>query len=117
MEEFGTVIGKKNNLIIVRNNNTNEILKFKNKINADLSDNIIINKENIVKSKFNVILYFIPFIFMIAGFFIGMLFNNQIYQFSLMVGCLLLGLIILFVINIFYLKKEFKYNLKLVNQE
>lgn len=115
MEEFGTVIGKKNNVIIVRNNNTNEILNFKNKINADLSDNIIINKESFVKSKFSVILYFIPFIFMIAGFFIGVLFNNQIYQYLLMLGCLLLGLVALFVIDKFYLKRKFKYNLILDN--
>ena len=114
MEYTGKVYSKNKKNVIVRLNEEDSLncfVKVKNTLGVDIADEVKIRKTDLKKSRWIVLFYFIPLITTISMFFVGMVFKNEIYRYIFMFCGFLIGFLILILIDLFYIKKTFAFNL------
>ena len=90
--------------------------KFVAKTTEQLNKQDVVNLyKKLAKNEINIFVYLLPIMLFILGFGFGFLFKTELYHFLLILGVTFLGLIVLVIVRVYFLKKnKIKYIVKKV---
>ena len=90
--------------------------KFVAKTTEQLNKQDVVNLyKKLAKNEINIFVYLLPIMLFILGFGFGFLFKNELYHFLLVLGVTFLGLIVLVIVRVYFLKRnKIKYIVKKV---
>ena len=90
--------------------------KFVAKTTEQLNKQDVVNLyKKLAKNEINIFVYLLPIMLFILGFGFGFLFKTELYHFLLVLGVTFLGLIVLVIVRVYFLKRnKIKYIVKKV---
>ena len=90
--------------------------KFVAKTTEQLNKQDVVNLyKKLAKNETNIFVYLLPIMLFILGFGFGFLFKTELYHFLLVLGVTFLGLIVLVIVRVYFLKRnKIKYIVKKV---
>lgn len=90
--------------------------KFVAKTTEQLNKQDVVNLyKKLAKNEINIFVYLLPIMLFILGFGFGFLFKTELYHFLLILGVTFLGLIVLVIVRVYFLKRnKIKYIVKKV---